>query len=115
MSINEKQKVELFNKFYDWLKEDGLKPKRSERLHKKKIFTNLLTNDEITLENFKDFLKDEIKNEVRKLIGKNFIYKNKSLIISNTELKDNEFFIIAQDLKMKCTYEQLDEIKKLIV
>lgn len=42
MSINENQKLELFEDFYAWLKNDGLRPKKSERLHKKKIFSNLL-------------------------------------------------------------------------
>ena len=37
--IDENQKIELFDKFYDWLKADGLKPKTSERLHRKKIFS----------------------------------------------------------------------------
>lgn len=115
MIIDENKKIELFNKFYTWLKEDGLKPKTSERLHRKKIFASLLANDVMTLENFKDFLKDEIKNEVRELIGKNLIYKNKSFIVNNTETKEKEFFIIGENLRMKCSYEQLDEIKKLIV
>lgn len=115
MIVDENQKVELFEDFYSWLKADGLTPRKSERLHRKKIFASLLANDDMTIENFKDFLKDEIKNEVRELIGKNLIYKNKSFIINNTETKEKEFFIIGEDLKMKCTYEQLDEIKKLIV
>lgn len=115
MTIDENQKVELFDRFYIWLKDDGLKPKRSERLHRKKIFASLLANDEMTLENFNDFLKDEIKNEVREFIGKEMVYKNKSFIISNVEINEKDFYIIAENLKMKCPYEQLDEIKKLIV
>lgn len=113
--IDENQKIELFDKFYVWLKEDGLKPKKSERLYKKKIFSSLLANDEMTLDNFKDFLEDGIKNEVRELIGKEMVYKNKSFIISDVEIKQKDFYIIAENLRMKCTYEQLDEIKKLIV
>jgi hypothetical protein len=37
MSIDENQKSELFGKFYEWLKADGLKPFKSERLHKKRF------------------------------------------------------------------------------
>lgn len=66
MIVDENQKIELFDKFYTWLKEDGLKPKRSERLHKKKIFASLLANDEMTIENFKDFLEDFQKKETKK-------------------------------------------------
>lgn len=115
MIIDESQKIKLFDRFYIWLKDDGLKPKKSERLHRKKIFASLLANDVMTLENFKDFLKDEIKNEVKELIGKEIFYKNKSFMISDVEINQKDFYIIAENLKMKCTYEQLDEIKKLIV
>jgi len=115
MIVDENQKVELFEDFYSWLKADGLSPKRSERLHRKKIFASLLADNEMTLENFNDFLKDKKRNEVRELIGKNLVYKNKSFIINNTETKEKEFFIIGEDLRLKCTYEQLDEIMKLIV
>lgn len=115
MIVDENQKVELFEDFYSWLKADGLSPKRSERLHRKKIFASLLADNEMTLENFNDFLKDKKRNEVKELVGKNLIYKNKSFMINNTETKEKEFFIIGEDLRMKCTYEQLDEIMKLIV
>jgi len=115
MVVDDNQKIKLFDRFYIWLKDDGLKPKKSERLHRKKIFASLLANDVMTLENFKDFLKDEIKNEVKELIGKEIFYKNKSFMISDVEINQKDFYIIAENLKMKCTYEQLDEIKKLIV
>lgn len=42
--IDEKRKIELFDEFYEWLKNDGLKAIKSERLHKKKIFSSLLNN-----------------------------------------------------------------------
>jgi len=112
MIINENQKVELFDKFYNWIKEDGLKPKKSERLHKKKIFASLLANDEMTIENFKDFLKDNTKNEARELLGKEIIYKEKQYFINDIEIKEKKFFIVAANLRIKCTYSQLDEIKK---
>jgi|GEM_PF-1383685 len=115
MVVDDNQKIKLFDRFYIWLKDDGLKPKKSERLHRKKIFASLLANDVMTLENFKDFLKDEIKNEVKELIGKEIFYKNESFMISDVEINQKDFYIIAENLKMKCTYEQLDEIKKLIV
>ena len=53
--IDEKRKIELFDEFYEWLKNDGLKAIKSERLHKKKIFSSLLNNHQMTLDNFTDF------------------------------------------------------------
>lgn len=49
---------ELFDEFIQWLKLDGLKPKRSERLWKKTIFAHLLNGHKKTLENWEDFMKD---------------------------------------------------------
>lgn len=49
---------ELFDEFIQWLKLDGLKPKKSERLWKKTIFTHLLNRDKKTLENWEDFMED---------------------------------------------------------
>ena len=50
--IAENQKVELFDEFYNWLVADGLKAKKSERLHRKKIFASLMANGDMTLDNF---------------------------------------------------------------
>ena len=66
--IAENQKIELFDKFYDWLKADGLKAKKSERLHRKKIFASLMANKEMTLDNFKDFLAYKKDDEKRVFI-----------------------------------------------
>lgn len=115
MIISENQKIELFDKFYNWIKEDGLKPKRSERLHKKKIFASLLANDEMTIENFKDFLNENTKNEARELLGRKMNYKEKQYYINNIEIKEKEFVIVADNLRIICTYRQLDEIKKNII
>lgn len=49
---------ELFDEFIQWLKLDGLKPKRSERLWKKTIFAHLLNGHKKTLENWEDFMED---------------------------------------------------------
>ena len=66
--IAENEKVELFNEFYNWLVADGLKAKKSERLHRKKIFASLMANKEMTLENFKDFLSYKKDHEKRAFI-----------------------------------------------
>ena len=49
---------ELFDEFIQWLKMDGLKPNRSERLWKKTIFVHLLNGHKKTLENWEDFMED---------------------------------------------------------
>ena len=66
--IAENQKVELFDEFYNWLVADGLKAKKSERLHRKKIFASLMANKEMTLDNFKDFLAYKKDDEKRAFI-----------------------------------------------
>ncbi len=65
--IAENQKVELFDEFYNWLVADGLKAKKSERLHRKKIFASLMANKEI-----KHIItcKFEQLQEIEKLIKK---------------------------------------------
>uniref|UniRef100_UPI0040476F6D hypothetical protein n=1 Tax=Aliarcobacter sp. TaxID=2321116 RepID=UPI0040476F6D len=81
MSICEKTKIELFDDFYQWLKEDGLTPKRSERLHRKKIFASLLANDPMTVDNFIDFQNDHLKAQILALRGESIeINRNFTLL-----------------------------------
>ena len=121
--IAENQKVELFDEFYNWLVADGLKAKKSERLHRKKIFASLLANEEMTLENFKDFLSDKKEDEKRTLIkrienltGEIIFYKNENIYIQKVEIKleEKEFFICFDTRVMKLNFSQLEEIEKLI-
>lgn len=49
---------ELFDEFIQWLKLDGLKPKKSERLWKKTILVHLLNGHKKTLDNWEDFIVD---------------------------------------------------------
>lgn len=49
---------ELFYEFIEWLKRDGLVPKKSERLWKKTIFSRLINDDKRTIENWEDFMVD---------------------------------------------------------
>ncbi|QDF29919.1 hypothetical protein [Halarcobacter anaerophilus] len=127
MSTNENQKIELFEEFYEWLKTDGLKPKKSERLHKRKIFASLLASDKMTIDNFNDFLKDrnstayikQVKEDeitlIGELIGKKIKYKSAEYEIKNMEFLENEFLIITEKIKMKIPYEKFEEIKKEII
>lgn len=56
--------LEQFNQFIEWLKQDGLKPRKSERLWRKTIFARLLNRDKKTIENWKDFMNDQNTKQV---------------------------------------------------
>lgn len=47
---------EQFEQFIEWLKQDGLKPRKSERLWRKTIFSKLLNDDKKSIENWEDFM-----------------------------------------------------------
>ena len=128
--IAENEKVELFNEFYNWLVADGLKAKKSERLHRKKIFASLIANKEMTLDNFKDFLtykKEEEKiafiRRIENLECEQIFYLDCYRYISKIEINENlkEFKLTTSYFDNKeinhiitCKFEQLQEIEKLI-
>ena len=128
--IAENQKVELFEEFYNWLVADGLKAKKSERLHRKKIFASLMANKEMTLDNFKDFLaykKDDEKRafirRIENLECEQIFYLDCYRYISKIEIFEHleEFKITTSYFDNKeinhiitCKFSQLEEIKKLI-
>ena len=119
MSIKENQKIELFDKFYNWLKEDGLIPKKSERLHRKKIFTSLINNNKMTLDNFNDFLADIKKQDIKNLQYSVINYQNQLFIIDEVLIENSkeEFVLKNKDLNinLKCKIIQLEQIKNLII
>jgi hypothetical protein len=119
MSIDENQKIELFDKFYDWLKADGLKPKTSERLHRKKIFSSLLNNHQMTLDNFKDFIEDCKIQDIKGLQYLIINYQNQLLTINEVQINDNkeEFILknIESNICIRCKFSQIEEVKDLIV
>lgn len=118
MGINENQKIELFDKFYDWLKADGLKAKKSERLHRKKIFASLLANDEMTLENFADFLQDYKKEQILVLKGKIIEINGLPCFIQDIKLEsklDAFTLITDNNIHLKCKTENLTQIEKKIL
>ena len=128
--IAENQKIELFEQFYNWLKLDGLVPKKSERLHRKKIFASLMANKEMTLDNFKDFLaykKDDDKRafiiRIENLECEQIFYLDCYRYISKIEIFEHleEFKITTSYFDNKeinhiitCKFSQLEEIEKLI-
>lgn len=118
MSINENQKIELFEDFYAWLKADGLKPKISERLHKKKIFSSLLNNHQMTLDNFVDFLQDYEKEQILVLKGKRIEINGLLCFIQDIKLEsklDGFTLITDNNIHLKCKIEDLKQIQKKIL
>ena len=129
--LSENQKVELFNEFYNWLVADGLKAKKSERLHRKKIFASLMANKEMTLDNFKDFLaykKDDEKRafirRIENLECEQIFYLDCYRYISKIEIFEHleEFKLRTSSFEtgkeinhiVTCKFSQIEEIKKLI-
>ena len=100
MKINDEIKIEKFEDFYKWLKEDGLVAKRSERLLKKRIFRNLLGGEEMTIENFEDFLEDEeekMKRKERNYAKNTLILKIKCCL--NLDLMNIRFMMMLKICK----------------
>ena len=129
--ITENQKIELFEQFYNWLKLDGLVPRKSERLHRKKIFASLMANKKMTLDNFKDFLDFKKENEKRAFLRRienlesaQVFYENYYRYVSKIEINQSleEFkittssFETGKEIKhlIKCNFKQLEEIEGLL-
>lgn len=97
---------ETLESFFQWLKDDGLAPKKSERLWRKTITQRLLNKDKMTLDNYKDFLDDHKqtfeskKSDIRPIINpKTMIgihFKN-ALIVQNAVDADSYIHLFFQD------------------
>ncbi len=118
MSIDGNQKIELFDKFYEWLKADGLKPFKSERLHRKKIFSSLLNNHQMTLDNFNDFIEDCKIQDIKNLQNQIINYQNQLFTIDEVIINKNleEFTLknLALNINIKCKFLDFKPIKLLI-
>lgn len=68
-----KNQYEDFDEFISWLKEDGLKPRTSERLWRKKIFSNLQGGHKKSLANYDDFL---LYKKLNSLLNADVVYKD---------------------------------------
>ncbi|MFW2600373.1 hypothetical protein [Aliarcobacter butzleri] len=115
--IAENQKVELFDEFYNWLVADGLKAKKSERLHRKKIFASLIADNQMTLDNFNDFLQDKenqfkiFENQIISFDGINEFTVKKVEVDLETE-SFRLFF--TNNTASRFNFKQLAKIKNLI-
>lgn len=87
-----KDQIQNFDEFITWLKIDGLKPKKSERLWRKKIFSNLMNQEVKTLENYQDFI---IEKKIKKLVGKTVRYKNINETICDYKIITNYYIFIT--------------------
>lgn len=102
-----KQKYEDFDEFIIWLKKDGLKPLKSERIWKKKIFSNLMNNHAKTIENYSDFLKDK---KLRALIGKTITYNDLNKLVCSIEVSYDFYRLTLEDRSvLKIKTSDLDE------
>lgn len=115
--IAENQKVKLFDEFYNWLVADGLKAKKSERLHRKKIFAALLANNQMTLDNFNDFLQDKksqfkiFENQIISFDGINEFTVKKIEV----ELETESFrLFFTNNTASRFNFKQFSKIKNLI-
>lgn len=104
------QNYEDFDEFIAWLKNDGLKPFKSERIWKKKIFSNLMNNHAKTIENYSDFLKDK---KTKSLIGKRTSYKDFNKVICSIDVSHDFYRLTLEDRSvLKVKISDLDEFIK---
>jgi len=88
------EKIDNFDEFIIWLKKDGLSPKRSERLWKKKIFANLVNEHAKTLENYNDFLISKI---LKNTLGKKVYFQKIDQVIEEVDSIHNYFLFKTVD------------------
>ena len=101
-----KNQFDDFDEFIQWLKEDGLKPKKSGRLWRKKIFSNLYNYQDKTLENYNDF---KFSKKLKSLIGSRVIYQGIEELILQITFIDKYYIIEMYDHSIiKVKVEMLD-------
>lgn len=89
-----KHEYKDFDEFITWLKKDGLKPKTSERLWRKKIFSNLNNGHKKSIDNYKDF---QLFKKLNSLLGIKVKYKNINSLIFDTKIEHTDCLLIMQD------------------
>ncbi len=89
-----KNQYEDFEDFIEWLKNDGLKPKSSERLWRKKIFANLQNGHKKSLVNYADFLTYK---QLNSLLGKRIIYKDINALVTEVKQEQQDCLLFMQN------------------
>jgi hypothetical protein len=85
---------EDFDEFIEWLKRDGLKPKTSERLWRKKIFSNLQHGHKKSLVNYEDF---QFYKKLNSLLKKDVLYKDIKSSIAEVNIEHLDCVLVMQD------------------
>lgn len=116
MKYQNEFKNSKFESFYQFIKNDGLVPRKSERLHKKKIYANLMNNQKMTLENFEDFLLWDKKESIRNIIGEVINYKGlKGQIIDVSFEDDNSFKVQMKEGYIRIQIKDFENFKRLTI
>jgi len=101
-----KKSYEDFDEFVQWLKRDGLKPKTSERLWRKKIFSNLQNGHQKSLVNYEDF---QLYKKLNSLLKKHVVYKNINSSINKVNIENFDCVLLMQDRKkLRIKLDDLD-------
>ncbi len=115
MEYTNEFKNSKFESFYQFIKSDGLVPKKSERLHKKKIYSNLMNNQKMTLENFEDFLVWDKKELIRSIIGEVINYKGLNGQVIDVIFEEDDYFKVhMQEGNIRIQIKDFENFKKLI-
>lgn len=97
---------EDFDEFIEWLKRDGLKPKTSERLWRKKIFSNLQNGHKKSLVNYEDF---KFYKKLNSLLKEHVIYKNINSSIAEVNIEHLDCVLIMQNRhRLRIKLDDLD-------
>lgn len=101
------------------MKADGLKATKSKRLHRKKIFSSLLNNNKMTIDNFNNFLNDLKKQEIKSLQHLTIYFQNKLFIIDEVQINDKKEEFILKKIELNiciiCKLSQIKKVRDLIV
>lgn len=101
-----KKSYEDFDEFVEWLKRDGLKPKTSERLWRKKIFSNLQNGHKKSLVNYEDF---QFYKKLNSLLKKDVFYKDIKSSIAEVSIEHLDCVLIMQNRhKLRIKLDDLD-------
>ena len=101
-----KSTFEDFEEFILWLKRDGLSPQKSERLWRKKIFSNLQNEHKNSLANYQDFL---VYKKLNNLLGKSVVYKDINSSICKISIEQANCILTMQNRdKLRIKLDEVD-------
>lgn len=102
---------ELFDEFIQWLKRDGLIPRKSERLWKKTIFSKLINDDKRTIENWEDFLNDHCAKQLQNSISTDFDENCLiGIVISVNDLQKTIKYVVKGETMSRIFFEDGTDI-----